>query len=71
MIDYETSEKRGKNSVTVRYQGIASKFEVENFKRGTLLEVLDSILEVAPVAQTNFGGKTICGRGGGMTFAEV
>ena len=33
--------------------------------------MLDPIQEVAPVSQTNFGGKTICGRGGGKAFAEV
>ena len=51
--------------------GIASSWEMDNFKRGYDNECTDTIPEVPAISQTDFGGKSICGIRGGQSFAEV
>ena len=45
--------------------GIASSWEMDNFKRGYDNECTDTIPEVPAISQTDFGGKSICGIRGG------
>ena len=71
LIDYEYKEKSNKNTVTRRAVSLATDYEMENFERGELLGCVERVSEVAPISQTDFGGKSICGIRGGVAFAEV
>ena len=71
MIDYEYKEKSNKNTVTRRAVDLATDYEMDNFERGELLGCVERVPEVAPISQTDFGGKAVCGIRGGMAFAEV
>ena len=72
MIDYEYTKKEGKSTNTYRSTTVVTDYEMANFERGEILGgCIERIREIAPVSQTYFGGKTICGKRGGMPFAEV
>ena len=51
--------------VTRKGISLATDYEMENFERGTLLGCIERIPEVAPISQTDLGGKAICGIRGG------
>ena len=60
LLSYEwlKKDKVGKLTQSV---DIVSASEMEDFKRGEILECITEIEAVGVVDQTSFGGKTLCG----------
>ena len=72
LVDYQESVYQGgKYKGSVPRTGIATTYEMDNFRRGSDEVCRLSIAEVNPISQTDFGGKSVCGVRGGLSFSEV